>query len=477
MLYTIVFSHMKIAYFTACPLFGIPVPSPKVILFAMGNKYSPPMGYRRRQISILIIVVSVMVIATVTVYRRLFARGGGGGTSPQGTIAVTPVAPWGVPVVTTVPPTGAPSSRGDGGGLFGTVLPGGTHHTHTWATFAATCRAVRLYEHSPLHLAMRRVRDETLGGRLSSGEDTYRKIKRVKTSLLDDTWNHIYGKWPATATPTLPRIPAKPARRAKIACVMFAHRPHEFGASSRQYAEWGKHCDSFTFLSSSDVQYQGTIPTANVVTLTVPFGNQADNTWQRVRAAIRHVAESAGSSSGLDATMDYVFISGDDTVLLLDNVRAALEGDPAMGLLTNSRMSVPMLLGHRMVTTSGSVFVGQAGYLLNRHAVRMLMSLFESGVCNDGASGSDDLDLGDCLMKGGTYAFDSADWFDEDRVTMYDPRGLPGGTADRISPKDWYVGYRVRPMPKGMDAISVTPWLFHYIGDPASEINRIGMLE
>ena len=144
----------------------------------------------------------------------------------------------------------------------------------------------------------------------------------------------------------------------------------------------------------------------------------------------------------------------------VDNARAMLM-EPYFAAA--NRLNALLLLGHRM-NERNNIFVSNLGYIMNRQLVRVLADLVNTPACDPMAvSGSDDIQLGKCLMAYGVVPFDTYDEIGEDRMVMWDPEML--GYSVQHGFPDWYIRYRARPVPKSLAIVSQFPLAFHGVNN------------
>lgn len=244
----------------------------------------------------------------------------------------------------------------------------------------------------------------------------------------------------------------------KILCLLISQNTvaeHNQDKVHAQYKTWGKRCDRFVaFTNTSKVRG---VPAANIVEVHPLFGDGDNNVWQKLRLMMQTVRAWKDFS-----TFDFVYIGGDDTFFIPENLRK-LVNEPHYYYL--HRMGVPFLLGHRMVSShDGAAFVSGAGFVLNNISAKMLSHLVDGSRCKpDVVGGAEDLLIANCLQEYGVQPMNAADEFDEDRMHAFGPGSMDHVVKTRAMGSWWYPAYRKRPIPAGLGILSTYTISLHYI--------------
>jgi hypothetical protein len=241
--------------------------------------------------------------------------------------------------------------------------------------------------------------------------------------------------------------------RDRVLCVGTAQDPN-FDRIALQYYKWSNRCDrTLIFAHVADIGRD--VPKSIVVEMHPYGGDDPNNLWQRVRYIVKYLSTWPHMQD-----IDWIMWYGDDSWVSVANLKKMLR-EPHYAEL--DRLGVPLLLGHRMVAGTNDVFVSNSAYVMNVVVLHVLQSAFDSNLCDPVLTGStDDLPIAQCLGKFGIFPFNTYDDFGEDRMTPFSPQQV----ADLVNnPKvnPWYPDYRIRPVPKGRDAMSLFPVAYHYV--------------
>ncbi|KAL3817392.1 hypothetical protein ACHAXA_005027, partial [Cyclostephanos tholiformis] len=170
------------------------------------------------------------------------------------------------------------------------------------------------------------------------------------------------------------------AKKSRILCIIYtAHLPPNYdNPNLRAQAEtWGAQCDGF--IAASNV----TDHSAGSIYLQHKGPEAYSNMWQKVRSMWAYVHEHYREE------FDYFHIGGDDTYIVVENLRAYIDG-PKVIQLENSYHDeftaphwMPPRNGPKALATwiphakKPIVIAGGPGYTLNRAMVDSLMSLIQ----------------------------------------------------------------------------------------------------
>jgi len=163
----------------------------------------------------------------------------------------------------------------------------------------------------------------------------------------------------------------------RILCMVYTHS-NDHSIVKAIVNTWGKDCDGF--FAASNV----TDLSINTINLTHKGPEEYGNMWQKVRSMWAYAHDHFLND------YDYFHISGDDSVVVADNMRVYLQGNQISRLLNGhidniyralnlkkwenmeSGQQRPLLLGFPMAFR-GTIFpLGGSGYTLNREALRRI---------------------------------------------------------------------------------------------------------
>ena len=219
----------------------------------------------------------------------------------------------------------------------------------------------------------------------------------------------------------------------RLLCMVYTHS----GSHSRVRAivnTWGSKCDGFFAASNMTDLSIGAIDLLHK-------GPEAyANMWQKVRSmwsyAYDHYLED----------YDYFHISGDDSFVVVDNMKAFLNGEQINRLLNGhldtfskqqyqaskqweTKRPRPLLLGTPLLHGKSVFPQGGGGYTLNREAVRLMVQ--EGGpldtILNDSVDAREDVFIASMMAALGTYVSDTRDKTDAFQYICYEPRQVYHG--------------------------------------------------
>lgn len=228
------------------------------------------------------------------------------------------------------------------------------------------------------------------------------------------------------------------------------------------YHKWAHRCDrNLLFAPTADIGRD--VPKHMVVEMH-PFGGDApNNLWQRFRFMVDYLMKWPHLDS-----VDFIYFYGDDAYTFVRNLKKLLR-EPHVAML--DRLGVPLIIGHRMTSGQGDIFVSNAAWIMNPTALRIMGSMFAAGRCDPLLTGgTDDLPISQCMAKLGISMFDSYDIVGEDRFTPFSA-GQVADLANDPKLNPWYPPYRGRAMPRGRSALSMYPVEYHYAD--LAEMDRI----
>jgi hypothetical protein len=246
--------------------------------------------------------------------------------------------------------------------------------------------------------------------------------------------------------------------RSKLLCVVYTYEKKH--AHVRAIAEtWGWRCDGF-FAASTQTIEDPTNAGYGAVDLPHEGLERYQNMWRKTRSIWAYIYDYFLSD------FDYFYLSGDDTHVMVENLRRLLDDLPKP-----QAQEQPLYLGHfipQQELKSGYFCGGGPGYVLNRQAVRILVQTLLP-VCHvhTQASAEDRL-VGECFDSVGIVGNHSVDAYGAQRFHGMHPNFIASYTGDskpyfQTMYKFWgdLYGYKT-----GMDLVSNHSVSFHLIRSP-----------
>lgn len=161
---------------------------------------------------------------------------------------------------------------------------------------------------------------------------------------------------------------------------------------------WAKKCDGWIAFSSIN---DSSVP---FVSLPMQGSEEYGNMWQKVRSIWVYIGRYYLHD------YDWFFLSGDDTFLIVENLRSYLASEELKLHLKSSKGGY---IGRRMFLDSNQVFnSGGAGYLLDRRSLVDLMTSIESrehSCSPDMQTAQEDVKVSECLAAKGIFPIDTRD--------------------------------------------------------------------
>ncbi len=163
----------------------------------------------------------------------------------------------------------------------------------------------------------------------------------------------------------------------RILCMIYTHS-NEHSRVKAIVNTWGKDCDGF--FAASNV----TDLSINAINLSHEGPEEYENMWQKVRSMWAYAHDHFLND------YDYFHISGDDSVIVADNMKVYLQGKQISRLLNGhidnisralnfrkwenmeSGQQRPLLLGIPLLFHESMFPLGGSGYTLNREALRLI---------------------------------------------------------------------------------------------------------
>ncbi len=239
-------------------------------------------------------------------------------------------------------------------------------------------------------------------------------------------------------------IPSKEIKSSvpRILCMVYTHS-NEHARIKAIVNTWGKDCDGF--FAASNV----TDLNMNTINLTHKGPESYSNMWQKIRSmwayAHDHFLEE----------YDYFHISGDDSYVVVDNMKAYLQGGQVTSLLDGHMDNIskvfykktkrwenlekgqqrPLLLGVPQVKGRKEIFpVGGPGYTLNREALRLIGA--KGGAIDtllvDNVDSREDVFIANLLLSVGVVISDTRDETGAFRYIKYQPKHVKKTTYPKV---------------------------------------------
>lgn len=200
----------------------------------------------------------------------------------------------------------------------------------------------------------------------------------------------------------------------KIFCGVFSISTRHHKAKG-QAVTWGKRCDGFVIFSNASD------PSINAIEFPVEGGERYGNMWRKSRDIWSAVAESfLSDQSNVKDSFDWFLLGGDDFYLAVHNLRAYLSSEEIISASGDS--STPLYLGRPVLTMQKNIIynAGGCGYLLNRMALRLLISAFKTGICSsyNEDSSVEDVLIAACLSQYNIFPQDTRDYSGSDLIGL-----------------------------------------------------------
>jgi glycoprotein-N-acetylgalactosamine 3-beta-galactosyltransferase len=181
--------------------------------------------------------------------------------------------------------------------------------------------------------------------------------------------------------------------------------------------------------------------------------------WQKTRSILAYVHEH------YIAEYDYVHVAGDDTYVIVENLRNYLEFTVEA---KHGRGKVPLYLGQRVFSGGGYTFVGGGpGYILNRLALQRFIKEALSACLANQQEAAEDRSLGYCFKTLEITTEDTADAFHRQRFHGVDPYFLATKNPQKGFWKRLYKFWaREHGYKWGIGLVSPQTVTFHLIKSP-----------
>jgi len=251
-----------------------------------------------------------------------------------------------------------------------------------------------------------------------------------------------------------------PSRHAsRILCTIYTHGDSHYRIRGIRDT-WGWRCDGFLAASTQTIDD----PSENgfgAVDLPHVGEESYENMWQKVRSIWAYVYDNYLES------FDYFYISGDDTHLIVENLKMYLSSITETHKKETERDT--LFLGHWIPRKSSYYVGGGPGYLLNRKAVRILVERALPSCRKDAIASSEDRFVSDCLRLLDVLPNSTVDASGAQRFHGMHPHFVASFAGDKGFYKEVYdfwgtqFGHRTK-----FDLVSTQSVSFHGLKSPKS---------
>jgi hypothetical protein len=294
----------------------------------------------------------------------------------------------------------------------------------------------------PQHRAMCRAFDRALGDAVEVEADALQKINAAAPSHLDamDFVRKIR-VWPHAAA----------HREHRILCVTFTFEGKK-KAAAQSRRTWGTRCDRHVFITnSSDI---AGVDKVDTLLVNQKGGERWSNAWQKTRSAIRTLHEAPWIDE-----YEFAFFGGDDVMLVVENLRKMID---APEIRYAHEAGAPLHFG-QLSKAPAMPFISGAGYVLNSAALHLMAARLNNTACYPSNQDPfEDVHIAECLTRVGVSATDTRDIHGEDRFTILAPWHHAEITRN-WNWIPWWVMYRDRQVPTGLDMMSRDAVVMHYV--------------
>jgi hypothetical protein len=239
---------------------------------------------------------------------------------------------------------------------------------------------------------------------------------------IDDHTYQVFQKIRRGILSNQQKLNAMPGPKPRILCLVYTHQGSH-PTLQVLVDTWATQCDGFIAASNA------TDPAVGAMDLPHDGPEAYGNMWQKVKSMWKYANDHY-----LD-DYDYFHICGDDTYILLDNLRLYLMGEQVKGLLNGKVDQVahtqkhttrwkterprPLLLGFPLSMGAGKIFAaGGSGYTLNKAAVKLLVHATSGWIHENNTDSREDLFVTSILAEQGVHTCDTRD---KDGANRYVP--------------------------------------------------------
>ena len=208
----------------------------------------------------------------------------------------------------------------------------------------------------------------------------------------------------------------RPRPRPRILCLVYTHEGAHSTNVQALVDTWATQCDGFIAASNA------TNASIGAMNLKHQGPEAYANMWQKIKSMWKHTHDHHLHE------YDYFHICGDDTYVIVDNLRLYLMGDQVDKLLNGFIDNVskqqyhenskrweterprPLILGYPKAYRARKVFAaGGSGYTLNRAAVKMLVNHTSHGPPDNTTDSREDFFVSRILSSFGVHTSDTRD--------------------------------------------------------------------
>jgi glycoprotein-N-acetylgalactosamine 3-beta-galactosyltransferase len=302
-----------------------------------------------------------------------------------------------------------------------------------------------------------------------------------------DLGRQIFGDRIRVSDSTTAAAAAAGVGNVKVFCAVYTH-PANNNQTEAIRQTWGQRCDGFLAASTETVHEAATVNIPH----HGPHQGLYKGIWQRVRSILGYFYDNF-----LDE-YDFIFLSGDDTYVIMENLKAFLTSPSFVDHAGGPTYPRPVFAGAWIhpfwmekegYSNDFYYMGGGAGYVLSRSAVRALVETVLP-VCHDRKVGSaEDVLMADCLQRHlNVTGYDTRDeeergrFFDHDvvrradvkaqRVPVRGQRGEDRAFRGYIWRQNDWLQQKHSWTPKyGVDCVSPSAISFHKV-QPAIKMRR-----
>jgi hypothetical protein len=235
-----------------------------------------------------------------------------------------------------------------------------------------------------------------------------------------------------TAAPSSSSSLSRQEKEIKVFCAIYTYSGNRNQIKSIEET-WGRRCDGF--LAASNETITGTA----IVNIPHdgPWNGQYHNIWQKVRSILGYLYDNFLQD------YDFYFLCGDDTYVIMENLKAFLTSPEFVRNAGGSEYPHPVYAGawmHPFWETKNGYYAvdfyylaGGAGYVLGRNTLRSLVENVLPNCHNTTWDSAEDLYMADCLLNYmNVTGYDTRDDKGRERFIPYDPIAS-AGVLDSLS--------------------------------------------
>lgn len=205
---------------------------------------------------------------------------------------------------------------------------------------------------------------------------------------------------------------------SRILCAIFTHDGKKLTIQAAGET-WGWKCDGFFAASTKTNDEIGAIDLAH------EGPEEYMNMWQKTRSILAYMYDNY-----LD-DFEFFFLSGDDTHLIVENLRQLLRSMQTKG------HEFPLYLGFLAPFRYGYYVGGGGGYVLNRLALKAFVEQSLPSCLAHTRIPAEDRMLANCLLRLGIQANSSVDELGEQIFHGMDPNAV--ATYDGLGDRPWFM--------------------------------------